>query len=137
MASIANPIAAASAAGTIYLVEEGPNPSTDYFLMPALKGLTQPIVRCAWSSPLPSVQGLAGATVIFVRYIPSDWKRLVRQAHHCLAELVYFMDDDLWDYRAAAGLSLKYRFKLARYATRHRRWLHTLHVKLWVSTKWS
>ena len=136
MASVANPIAAAAAAGTIYLVEEGPNPSTDYFLMPALKGITQPIVRCAWSSPLPSVQALAGATVIFVRYVPSDWKRLVKKAHRSLAELVYFMDDDLWDYRAAAGLSLKYRFKLARYATRHRHWLQTLQATLWVSTKW-
>ena len=136
MASVANPIAAAAAAGTIYLVEEGANPSTDYFLMPALKGITQPIVRCAWSSPLPSVQALTGATVIFVRYIPSDWKRLVQQAHRSLAELVYFMDDDLWDYHAAAGLSLKYRFKLARYATRHRRWLQTFHASLWVSTKW-
>ena len=136
MASVANQRAASAATGTIYLVEEGPNPSTDYFLKPALKPLARPIVRCSWTSPLPTAQALAGATVIFVRYVPTVWKHLVNQAHHSLVELVYFMDDDLWDYRAAAGLSWKYRFKLARYATRHRRWLQTLHVKLWVSTKW-
>lgn len=121
---------------TIYLVEEGPNPSTDYFLMPRLKGITTPIIRCSWSSPLPSAQELTSATVIFARYVPTNWKRLIKRTHHTLAELVYFMDDDLWDYRAAAGLSLKYRFKLARYATRHRRWLQALHTTLWVSTPW-
>jgi hypothetical protein len=101
-----------------------------------LKGITTPIIRCSWSSPLPSAQELAGATVIFVRYVPAGWKRLIKRMHHSLAELVYFMDDDLWDYSAAAGLSLKYRFKLARYATRHQRWLKALHAKLWVSTTW-
>jgi hypothetical protein len=121
---------------TIYLVEQGPNPSTDYFLMPVLKGITTPIIRCRWSSPLPKAQELAGATVIFVRYVPTGWKRLIKRTHHNLAELVYFMDDDLWDYRAAAGLSFKYRFKLARYATRHRRWLQAVHATLWVSTPW-
>jgi hypothetical protein len=136
MASVANQRAAGSATGTIYLVEEGPNPSTDYFLMPALKPLARPIVRCSWTSPLPTAQALAGATVIFVRYVPTAWKHLVNQTHRSPPELVYFMDDDLWDYRAAAGLSLKYRFKLARYATRHRRWLESLNSKLWVSTKW-
>ena len=120
----------------IYIVEQGPNPSTDYFLIPMLSGTTTSIIRCSWSSPLPSAQELAGATVIFVRYLPAGWKRLIKRTHHSLTELVYFMDDDLWDYRAAAGLSFKYRFKLARYATRHQHWLKALHATLWVSTTW-
>ncbi len=120
----------------IYLVEEGPNPSTDYFLLPALRGLSLPVVRCSWSGRLPDAQELTNATVIFVRYIPSGWKRLISQTRHNLTELVYFMDDDLWDVGAAAGLSWKYRFKLARYATRHQRWLKAMQTTLWVSTKW-
>jgi len=120
----------------IYLVEEGPNPSTDYFLLPALRGLSLPVVRCSWSSRLPGAQELTNATVVFVRYIPTDWKRLISQTRHSLTELVYFMDDDLWDVGAAAGLSWKYRFKLARYATRHQRWLKAMQATLWVSTKW-
>ena len=120
----------------IYLVEEGPNPSTDYFLLPALRGLSLPVVRCSWSSRLPGAQELTNATVVFVRYIPTDWKRLISQTRHSLTELVYFMDDDLWDVGAAAGLSWKYRFKLARYATRHQRWLKAMQATLWISTKW-
>ena len=121
---------------TIYLVEEGPNPSTDYFLIPALNGVSMPIIRCGWSSPLPSAQDLANATVIFVRYVPTGWKRLINQTRFSLAELIYFMDDDLWDVRAAAGLSWMYRFKLARHATRHQYWLKAVQATLWVSSKW-
>ena len=133
MAGITNKLLATR---TIYLVEEGPNPSTDYFLMPMLKGITTPIIRCCWSSPLPNAQELAGASVIFVRYVPTNWKPLINRARNSLIQLVYFMDDDLWDYRAAAGLSFKYRFKLALNATRHQQWLKGLHASLWVSTKW-
>ena len=120
----------------IYLVEEGPNPSSDYFVIPALNNLSIPVTRCHWIDPLPKAQELEQATVIFVRYVPTNWKRLVTQTRASLAEVIYFMDDDLWDTRVTAGLSWRYRLKLARHATLHQRWLRAIKAKLWVSTPW-
>jgi hypothetical protein len=50
-----------------YIVEEGPNPSTDYFVLPALQNEPNPVIRCTWDQ-LPSAQDLSFSSVIFVRY---------------------------------------------------------------------
>lgn len=118
-----------------YIVEEGPNPSTDYFVMPALKHEPNPIVRCNWSE-LPSAEDLAFCSVIFVRYVPHAWKQRITQVRSTLVRLIYFMDDDLFDVQATAGLNWKYRYKLARHATQHQRWLAQMNANLWVSTPW-
>ena len=118
-----------------YVVEEGPNPSTDYFVLPALKHEVNPVIRCTWAD-LPSEQDLAYSSVIFVRYVPVNWKQRIAQVRSTLVRLVYFMDDDLFNYQASAGLPWKYRYKLAVHATRHQAWLQQMKVSLWVSTPW-
>lgn len=118
-----------------YVVEEGPNPSTDYFVLPALKHEVNPVIRCTWED-LPSAQDLAYSSVIFVRYVPTNWKQRIAQVRSTLVRLVYFMDDDLFDYQASAGLPWKYRYKLAVHATRHQAWLQQMKGSLWVSTPW-
>ena len=118
-----------------YIVEEGPNPSTDYFVLPALQHEPNPVIRCTWDQ-LPSAQDLEFSSVIFVRYVPARWKPRIAQVRSTLVRLVYFMDDDLFDYQASAGLALKYRYKLAMHAIRHQRWLEHMKANLWVSTPW-
>jgi hypothetical protein len=118
-----------------YIVEEGPNPSTDYFVMPALKHEPNPVIRCTWDQ-LPSAQDLEFSSVIFVRYVPTHWKQRIAQVRATLVRLIYFMDDDLLDIQASSGLSWKYRYKLAMHATRHQRWLEQMQASLWVSTPW-
>ena len=121
----------------IYLVEEQPNPSTDFFVLPALKlaGFDErtEIIRSGFTEP-PTTEQLNNAVVIFVRYIPQPWKRQITAAQTQIARVIYFMDDDLLQLRASQGMPWRYRFKLARLATMSKRWLKRIGAELWVST---
>jgi hypothetical protein len=118
---------------TLYLVEEQPNPSSDFFVLPAVSRASFHVVRCGFAD-LPSPSDLAGATVIFVRYVPSAWAKLIESVRPSLRALVFFMDDDVLDMAASAGMPLRYRFKLARLAAWRAGWLHRQGAELWVST---
>ena len=119
----------------IYIVEEGPNPSTDYFVLPLVTRTHATVLRCSWDQ-LPAADDLHGASVIFIRYVTSEWRALIEQTRHSLARLIYFMDDDLFDWKAAQGLTWRYRFKLLKRATWQRKWLLKMQPELWVSTPW-
>jgi hypothetical protein len=123
----------ADATGVAYLVEEQANPSTDFFVLPALTGNGCRVVRCGFAD-LPSPGELRGAIVIFVRYVPVAWARLVEKARPSLRNLIFFMDDDVLDMGAAAGMPLLYRFKLARLAAWRLRWLRRQGAELWVAS---
>jgi len=118
---------------TIYLVEQQSNPSSDYYVIPAITSDMHHVVRCGFAD-LPSASELAGASVVFVRYVPSKWARLVESARHTLRALIFFMDDDVLDTGATAGMPLRYRFKLARLAAWRRDWLQRYRAEIWVST---
>lgn len=119
----------------VFVVEEVANPSADYFVLPACERAGALVRRCRFGDLPPSAE-LAGATVIFVRYLPAAWMRLVEQVRPRLASLVFFMDDDLLDHRAAAGMPWRYRWKLHRLSSRHAGWLRRQDAQLWVSTRW-
>jgi len=121
--------------GKTYIVEEGVNPSTDYFVLPQLLSTRDEIIRCTWHD-LPKASDLSQATVIFIRYVPKLWQNLITQSRTQLNRLIYFMDDDLFDFEASQGLSLSYRYKLLRHATLKKKWLHTMQAELWVSSDW-
>lgn len=117
----------------IYLVEEQHNPSTDYFVLPAVSHSGMRVVRCGFAD-LPALADLAGAAVVFVRYVPSAWARLIDAVRPQLHSLVYFMDDDLLDVDASTGMSWRYRLKLARLAAWRRGWLRRQVAEIWVSS---
>ena len=122
--------------GKILILEERQNPSTDYFVLPALieRGVdASDIQRLSWSHAL-SASDLNDATVVIVRYLTSSWREAIETNRAGIRQLIYFMDDDLGDWRASQGLSLKYRYKLWRYATRHWGWLMQAKTDFWVST---
>lgn len=123
------------AQGKIYLVEEQANPSSDYFVVPALQAAGRRVVRCGFAD-LPERAVLADATVVFVRYVPSAWARLVAAARKELSGLVFFMDDDVLDIAASAGMPWRYRLKLARLGAWRCNWLRQQQAELWVSTAW-
>lgn len=115
------------------LVQQGANPSSDYFVRPRLADVE--VRLCDLSAP-PVEPPPPGVNLVFVRYLTPAWKRWVEQYRARLGRLAFFMDDDLFDMRAHAGLPLKYRWKLYRLAGRHQAWLQTMKVELWVSTQW-
>ncbi len=129
----ATDIDAGKARRLVYVVEERINPSTDCFVEPALETLDCRVIRCGFHD-IPDPGDLAGAAVVFVRYVPRSWLKLIEVARAKIRLLVFFMDDDLLDPSASEGLSLTYRLKLARLAGRRKDWLRRQDAALWVST---
>lgn len=117
----------------LLVVHQNANPSTDFFIRPlvTVEGMDAHYHTFA---ELPAPDDLANATVVFVRYVPPAWKALLKR--HPAKQVAFFMDDDLFDARAHAGLPLRYRWKLYRLARRHEAWLRQVGAELWVSNFW-
>ena len=116
------------------LVEQGANPSSDYFVRPHLEGST---VQDYHLSTVPTKKTWQdGSHLVFVRYLTPEWRSWVEQHRTRLGRLVFFMDDDLFDFSSHSGLPLRYRWKLYRFALRHKTWLRQMDAELWVSTQW-
>ncbi|WP_299585343.1 glycosyltransferase family 1 protein [uncultured Microbulbifer sp.] len=115
------------------IVEEGPNPSTDYFVLPYLRKLGVSAKRLTFSD-LPKVNDLKGVELIFVRYIPRKWQLLVQQNLNQLSGVSIFIDDDLLDWSAFSRMPLRYQAKILRYSWSKQRWLKSIGAQLLVST---
>lgn len=124
---------AAGATDVVYLVEEQCNPSTDFFVFPAVFAGGYRVVRCGFAD-VPAPADMDGAAVVFVRYVPPAWAKLVEAVRPRLRTLAFFMDDDVLEVGASAGLPWRYRFKLARLAAWRSGWLQRQAAELWVST---
>jgi len=118
---------------SVVLVQEKQNPSTDYFLLPLLQGKYER-VDIVNHDVNPVDICLEGKLLIFVRYVPKNWKHKVEQDRGYLADVVFFMDDDLLDFKAFSGLPFKYQLKLLKLSYIRKYWLKKIGVKLWVST---
>lgn len=119
-------------AGRTFVVQEVANPSSDYYIVPRAKQGGP--VRVFNQSERPTEAELAGATVIFVRYVPREWLRFISRNRSAVRRLVYFMDDDLLDPRASRSMPWRYRYKLLRLATIRKSWLRRMGAEVWVST---
>lgn len=117
----------------VFVVQQGRNPSTDFFIAPLLSA-NEVQTRFFSFHETPQPEQLASATVIFVRYVPPAWKALLKQ--QIPAHVVFFMDDDLFDWRAFRGMPWRYQRKLFRLAWRHQRWLKEIGAEIWVSSPW-
>lgn len=116
-----------------FIVEERPNPTTDLYLIPKLLAKGVDIVKLSFDD-LPAIHQLTGATVIFVRYVSTKWKLFITEHRDVVHNVVFFMDDDLFDLRATKGTPIRYRFKLARLSTSRQAWLKSMRAQLWLST---
>lgn len=117
----------------VFVFEDRPLPSTDFYIIPALKANGYEIRRCH-SDNLPEAKELKGHKVVIVRYLSSRLKKLIELSRGDLVGLVYFMDDDLLDINAARGMPLKFQLRLYWQIWRHRSWLYAQKPVYWVST---
>ncbi len=117
----------------VFLVEERNNPSTDYFVYPALTFNGYKIIRYDFLT-IPHPDELENSIVIFIRYIPTSWAKLIDANRKRLSGLIFFMDDDVLDVSSTAGMSWLYRYKLAKFSACHINWLRSQGVEIWVST---
>ncbi len=116
-----------------FVVEESENPSSDFFVIPELKRQGYEIRRFGFHN-YPDPSELANNIIVFVRYVPRGWRGFIDRNRGKTGQIIYFMDDDLLNPTAFAGLSLRYQFKLTRYAFLARNWLRNHNACFWVST---
>lgn len=116
------------------LVQQGANPSADFFVRPYLRNMNAAVTEAHLHNPPPLSAHFA--RVVFVRYLTPAWCKWVEQHRSHIGQLVFFMDDDLFDLRAHTGLPLRYRYKLWKMALRYKGWLQRMQAELWVSTPW-
>lgn len=124
--------------GTVFLVQEKNNPSTDYYVLPKLNHRSRSILLFNHHAALPDLKNYntEKLAVVFVRYIPYAWLFWIVRYREYLSELAFFMDDDLFDLSAALAMPWRYRLKLARLSTLHQFWLKKIGAELWVSTNY-
>ena len=121
----------------VLVLQNGPNPSTDYYLRPRLDGLAVPVAYVDLNSApgrCPLLAAGRSLTVIFCRYASGPWLTALEAAPQHLARVAYFMDDDLPAMIAAPELPWAYRRRLARAFGAHARRLSGLVGEVWVST---
>jgi len=122
---------------SIYLIEERPSPTTDFFLSPETLKTGVPAQRCGFDK-IPPAEALPDAELIFVRYLPGAWVRILSRPGLHPKRLVLFIDDDLLDPCAWGGLPWRYRCKLFWLTGRRLRWLQRQfrrkQAELWVGS---
>lgn len=118
-----------------WVLSEGRSASTDYFITPWL-------TRNGYSVELfdihhtPSSEILTAppSMIVISRYLNRGWVSLLEAAACEGVKIVYFMDDDLFDWHALAGLPWRYRWKILRRALMQYSRLRRLCSEFWVST---
>lgn len=117
----------------IWVIEERPNPSTEYYILPALKTLAIPEKNIKIFNSPPEERVNTPFTLIFVRYLNRKWINFVEKNSDKVLKIFYFMDDDLLDVRSWKNLPLKYLLKLYFNAYRWKGWLEKKKVIFLVS----
>jgi len=119
--------------GDIWVVEEAPNPTTEYYILPALKfwGYSDRIKILNYP---PEKTIREKISIIFVRYITKDWVDFVERNKDLVKKILYFMDDDLFDVRSGRGLPLRYIKKIFFKAYIWKKWLLKSKAIFMVST---
>ncbi|MFA0813006.1 glycosyltransferase family 1 protein [Microbulbifer epialgicus] len=115
------------------IVEEGPNPSTDYFILPFLTDMRVSVERVNFHE-LANEERLQDSNLIFVRYLPFKWQSLLNKNLEKISGIYFFIDDDLFDWQAFSSMPFRYQAKIFRYSWLRQRWLKSVGAQLWVST---
>lgn len=117
------------------ILSNGPNASVTYLLDPffARQGQSTTYIDTSKAPPAHFSDSLCRAAVI-VRYLSPEWIKPLRRFHANGGTLVYFMDDDLMDLAAIAGLPPAYAKKIKKLAIGQRSTLEALCSEFWVSS---
>lgn len=117
---------------TTYLIQEGPNPTADFYFPD--RDLQHDLLL----GSSPSQHAISAKdTLIFIRYINKTWLNYLKKLNEKQRpHLVFFIDDDVFDYRMHVGLPWRYRYKLYCFAASHQKQLKKMGFTLWVSTPW-
>lgn len=120
---------------TVGILGQLQTPSMRYLIVPALAADGKQVLEIDTSLPDAMRRHLSRCReVIIVRYFSSNWIDDLRAFKAAGGRVIYFMDDDLMDQDATVNLPKKYRKKIFKGATQHRRILEELCDEFWVAT---
>lgn len=127
-------------AGRVVVLQDGANPSTDFYLREPFADPGLPpadyldIAMPAAGRLDASVADGAGIFVVICRYVTADWLAELERNRNRLVGVAYFVDDDLPAMLRDRSLPGRYRRKIAQRYGRHVARLSRLADRLWVST---
>lgn len=117
------------------VLQQGANPSTDYYIRPLIAASGLPADFRHIDQNMPQATDLQdGTRVVIVRYLTPAWACALREHYGNLAEVIYFMDDNLLNPSSWQGLPADYRKKLDTYCWRMRKDIRMLANTYWGST---
>jgi len=116
-----------------FIFELFPNPSTDYYIIPALslQGIKVQKIELK-RDEYPPVK--KGSWVFIVRYLSPKLLTYLVKNRKNIERLIYFMDDGLWDIKSISSLPLSYALRIFRRAYVYKYILNKLGAEIWVST---
>lgn len=116
------------------MLHEKPNPTTEFYLEPLLQAKTADYRVCSLTESPPVITDNSQKnSLVIVRYMNSKWRKWIDANCDKIGNIIYFMDDDVFDPGSHKHLPLDYQFKLFRLAYRFRSWI-LKNTELWVST---
>lgn len=120
-----------------WILSEGRSASSDYYVLPRLHrdGYSAELIDSRQAPPATLLHSTP-ACVVISRYLPRSWHGLLKRLAAKGVSIVYFMDDDLFDWHAMSQLSWGYRLRLAHKALLQYRRLRRLCSEFWVSTRY-
>lgn len=75
-----------------------------------------------------------GTALVIIRFIAPRWQQEIEKNIDKISQIVYFMDDDLFDPSALKSLPKEYRTKIIRRSAAQHRWITEYCDDIWVST---
>ncbi|HBZ14633.1 MAG TPA: glycosyl transferase group 1 family protein [Pantoea sp.] len=132
--SIDNQHDAWSECRSLLILHEGDSPTLAYFAE-AIK-CRFPAAECQLVDTLttPAMTFDKGAAIVVIRFISQQWQREIERNIDALSQVIYFMDDDLFDPSALEALPKAYRTKIIRRSASQHRWITEHCDTIWVST---
>jgi len=122
------------------VLEYGRNPSTDYYVLPFIKGnYSAPVSVLDISEPEPKNWNELipeGAFIVIVRYVTKSALENIQAFRSRLRGVAYFLDDQLSSVMQYPWLSVNYRNKVLRLFVSHQRSLARVCSDVWVSTQY-
>jgi hypothetical protein len=118
---------------TLLVVEERPTPSTDYYIKSFINRFGyDDYQRVSGSTPIV-LSDILNNSVIFIRYVPASWRRVVEKYCASFEELFLFIDDDILDFSSVRSFPAWYQFKILKNLIGLQTWMRACRVRLCVS----
>ena len=119
---------------SLLILHEGNSPTLAYFEAAIRSRFPGVACRLVDTLTTSAIEVDKGTAIVVIRFISSQWQGEITRNIDDLSQVIYFMDDDLFDPSALAALPKAYRTKIIRRSAAQHRWITSYCDNIWVST---